>query len=149
MLMPKKTKYRKVQKGRIKGLSKGCRNVTFGDYGLYAVEPGRITARQIEAVRVTVSRRLKKVGEYFLRMFPSKPITKKPAETRMGKGKGNPEYWVCVAKRGRILLEIKGIEKEEAKKILKSAAYKLPIKTKFIDKNEELSTVDLLRGDNK
>ncbi len=146
MLMPKKTKYRKVQKGRIRGLTKGCRNIAFGDYGLYAVEPGRITARQIEAVRVAVSRRLKKEGEYFLRMFPSKPVTKKPAETRMGKGKGNPEFWVCVAKRGRILLEIKGVEKDYAKKVLKSASYKLPIKTKFIDKNEKLSTIELLKG---
>lgn len=145
MLMPKKTKYRKVQKGRIRGFSKGARTLAFGDYGIFAVDPGRVTARQIEAVRVTVSRRLKKAGEYFLRMFPNKPVTKKPAETRMGKGKGNPELWVCVAKRGRILMEIKGVEKEYAKKVLKAAGYKLPIRTKFIDKSME-STIKVLKN---
>lgn len=136
MLMPKKTKYRKVQKGKIRGLSKGARTLAFGDYGLVAVEPGRITARQIESVRVALSRKLKKIGEYFLRMFPSKPITKKPAETRMGKGKGAPDHWVCVVKRGRIILEVKGVSSEVAKDALKSASYKLPIKTRFVDKND-------------
>jgi len=135
MLMPKKTKYRKVQRGRLKGLSKGARTLAFGTYGLRAVDPGLITARQIEAVRVTVSRRLKKVGEYFLRMFPQKPMTKKPAETRMGKGKGSPEEWVSVVKRGRIILEIKGVSDKVAKEVLKSAGYKLPIKTRFVQGN--------------
>jgi large subunit ribosomal protein L16 len=135
MLMPKKTKYRKVQRGRLKGLSKGARSVRFGDFGLVAEEPAWLTARQIEAVRITVGRKLKKLGSLFLRVFPDKPITKKPAETRMGKGKGNPEYWVAPVKRGRVLIEISGdFDKEMAKIILKSATYKLPLKTKFVEK---------------
>jgi large subunit ribosomal protein L16 len=141
MLMPKKTKYRKIQKGKMKGRSKGARSLFFGDYGLVALEPGRITARQIEAVRVTLSRRLKKVGALFLRIFPDRSITKKAAETRMGKGKGNPEYWVSIVKRERIVCEISGVDIVAAKRILKAAAYKLPIKTKFISKeNPELVT---------
>jgi large subunit ribosomal protein L16 len=135
MLMPKKTKYRKVQRGRLTGLSKGCRTVHFGEYGLMAVEPIWLTARQIEAVRVTVSRKLKKLGEMFLRVFPDKPITKKPAETRMGKGKGSPEFWVAPVKRGRVILEIKGnFGLAEAKEILQAAAYKLPMKTRVVTK---------------
>ena len=141
MLMPKRTKYRKIQKGKMKGRSKGARSLFFGDYGLVAVEPGRITARQIEALRVTLSRRLKKIGALFLRIFPDRSITKKAAETRMGKGKGNPEYWVSIVKRERIVCEISGVDIVAAKKILKAAAYKLPIKTKFISKeNQELVT---------
>lgn len=144
MLMPKKTKYRKVQKGHCAGRSKGARTVQFGDFGLVAVEPARINARQIEAVRVAVSRRLKKVGTSFLRIFPDIPVTKKPAETRMGKGKGNPELWVARVKRGRVIIEIGGgVSREEAKLILEQAAYKLPIKTKFIDK-ETVSTTEQL-----
>jgi large subunit ribosomal protein L16 len=134
MLMPKRTKYRKIQKGKMKGRSKGGRSLFFGDYGLVAVEPGRITSRQIEAMRVTLSRRLKKVGSLFLRIFPDRAITKKAAETRMGKGKGNPEYWVSVVKRERILCEISGVDITDAKRILKAATYKLPVKTKFISK---------------
>jgi large subunit ribosomal protein L16 len=134
MLMPKKTKYRKVQKGRINGRSKGARTVMFGEYGLLAVEPARISARHIEAIRVAVNRHLKKVGESFLRIFPDIPVTKKPAETRMGKGKGNPEYWVSRVKRGRIIIEVGGVSREVAKTILEQAAYKLPMKTRFIDK---------------
>ncbi|MFA6527418.1 MAG: 50S ribosomal protein L16 [Candidatus Babeliales bacterium] len=136
MLMPKKTKYRKVQRGRMKGISKGARTVAFGEYGLVAVEPAWVSARQIEAVRVTVSRKLKKGGSFFLRVFPDKPITKKPAETRMGKGKGNPEFWVSTVKRGRMVIEVSGVAKEEAKEILQSAAYKLPMKTKFVAKDD-------------
>lgn len=137
MLMPKKTKYRKEQRGSLAGLSKGARTLHFGDYGLQAVEPCWLTARQIEAARVTVNRKLKKIGQVFLRVFPSKPITKKPAETRMGKGKGSPEFWVCPVKRGRILVEISGsFSLEDAKKILKSVSYKLPVKTKFIAKDQ-------------
>ena len=136
MLMPKKTKYRKVQKGRIRGRAKGGRNLIFGEYGLVAVEPGRVTARQIEAIRVTMGRKLKKVGRLFLRIFPDRPITKKPAETRMGKGKGNPEYWVSIVKRGRVLCEVQGIDEAHAKKVLKSASYKLPIKTKVVARGE-------------
>ena len=132
--MPKKTKYRKVQKGKMRGRSKGARTIAFGDYGLQAVEPIRLTAQQIEAFRVTVSRKLKKVGQFFLRVFPDKPITKKPAETRMGKGKGNPEFWVSVVKRDRVICELAGLTEVEAREILKSAAYKLPMKTRFVKK---------------
>ena len=137
MLMPKKTKFRKVQKGRCGGLSKGARTLEFGDYGLVALEGARINARQIEAIRVVISRRLKKVGRLFLRVFPDIPVTKKPAETRMGKGKGNPELWVARVKRGRVVVEVgEGLSREEAKVILAQAAYKLPIKTRFVDKEE-------------
>ncbi len=132
--MPKKTKFRKVQRGRMKGLSKGARELNFGEYGLEAVEPAWVTSQQIEAIRVTISRKLKKVGKLFIRMFPDKPITKKPAETRMGKGKGSPEAWVSVVKRGRIICEIQGLPEEEAKTVLKSAEYKLPMKTRFVKK---------------
>lgn len=137
MLMPKKTKYRKVQKGRVKGISKGAKTVMFGEYGLQAVEGVRMTAQQIEAVRVTISRHLKKVGKLFLRVFPDKPVTKKPAETRMGKGKGNPEVWVAVVKRNRVICEIAGLDEQNARKVLKSAAHKLPMKTKFVRKETE------------
>ena len=134
MLMPKKTKYRKVQRGRMKGLSKGAREVEFGEYGLQAVEPVWMTARQIEAMRVALARRTKKTGGMFLRVFPDKPISKKPAETRMGKGKGGVEEWVAVVKRGRVICEVSGVSEIEARAILKAAAYKLPIKTKFVKK---------------
>lgn len=134
MLMPKKIKYRKVQKGRKAGLSKGARDVLFGEYGLQAVEPAWVTAQQIEAVRITISRRLKKVGRMFLRIFPDKPFTKKPAETRMGKGKGNVEGWVSVVKRGRIMFEVAGLDELTAKEVLRNAAYKLPLKTKIVKK---------------
>lgn len=138
MLIPKKTKYRKVQKGKIRGRSKGARTIMFGDFGLMALEGARISARQIESVRLTVAKRLKKVGTLFIRMFPDKPITKKPAETRMGKGKGTPEYWVAVVKRERIIFELGGgLTEQEAKDIFKAAAYKLPIKTKFVTKEHD------------
>lgn len=130
--MPKKTKFRKVQRGRMKGVSKGARDIAFGEYGLQAVEPAWMTARQIEAMRVTLSRHLKKVGKMFLRVFPDKPVTKKPAETRMGKGKGGVEEWVAVVKRERIICEIAGINEKEARDILRAATYKLPMKTKFV-----------------
>lgn len=136
--MPKKTKFRKVQRGTMKGRAKGARTVEFGEFGLQAVEPAWITAQQIESMRIAVSRNLKKVGTMFLRIFPDKPVTKKPAETRMGKGKGNPELWVSVVKRGRLICEIGGIDEAEARKILQSASYKLPVKTKFVRKGQEL-----------
>lgn len=136
MLMPKKVKFRKVQRGRMKGLSKGAREIEFGSYGLQAVEPTWLTAQQIEAVRMTISRKIKKIGQLFIRVFPDKPVTKKPAETRMGKGKGNPEFWVSVVKRGRVIFEISDIGEEKAKEILKLAAYKLPMKTKFVKKDQ-------------
>ena len=138
MLMPKKTKYRKVQRGTMKGLSKGCRTVDFGDFGLEAIEPSWVSAQQIEAVRVTLSRGLKKGGSFFLRLFPDKPVTKKPAETRMGKGKGNPELWVAVVKRGRVMFEIGGVDEKTARAIFKTAASKLPLKTKFVKKHHEI-----------
>lgn len=139
MLMPKKTKYRKVQKGTLKGRSKGARTIAFGEYGLQAIEPARVTAQQIEALRVTMSRRLKKIGKFYLRMFPDKPVTKKPAETRMGKGKGGVDRWVAVVKRGRVVCEIIGIDESSARLILKLAAYKLPMKTKFVKKGHEFN----------
>ena len=137
MLMPKKIKYRKVQRGRRKGLSKGALTIEFGEYGLRAVEPAWVTARQIESMRVALSRHLKKVGKFFLRVFPDKPVTKKPAETRMGKGKGGVEEWVAVTKRGRIVCEVSGVDEKEARAILKGAAYKLPMKTKFVKKSSD------------
>lgn len=136
MLMPKKTKFRKQQRGRMKGLSKGARTVYFGEYGLEALEPAWMSAQQIEAMRVSLSRRLKKEGKYYIRVFPDKPITKKPAETRMGKGKGNPEFWAAVVKRGRIVCEIEGLPEDEAKQVLKIASYKLPMKTRIVKRTE-------------
>ena len=132
MLMPKKIRYRKVQRGRRKGLAKNGRDVLYGDYGLQAVEPVWLTGEQIESARVTLSRRIKKIGKLFIRVFPQKPITKKPAETRMGKGKGNVEAWVCVVKRERVIFEVGGLNEEDSKKALKAAAYKLPMKTRIV-----------------
>jgi len=134
MLMPKKVKFRKSQRGRMTGMSKGARTVDFGEYGLQAVEPVWLTAQQIEAVRVTVARKIKKAGRFFLRVFPDKPVSKKPLETRMGKGKGNPEFWVAVVKRGRVLFELGDVDETTAKDIFKAVSYKLPIKTKFVRK---------------
>lgn len=136
MLMPKRTKYRKVQRGNMRGLAKGARKVDFGEFGIFATEPAWMTARQIEAMRVSLSRRLKKVGKYFLRVFPDKPVSKKPAEVRMGGGKASPEFWVCVVKRGRVIAEISGVDKETAKEIFKSVSYKLPMKVKFIETSD-------------
>jgi len=135
MLQPKKIKYRKQHRGRLKGLSKGAREIAFGDYGLRAVDPSWVTAQQIEAMRVTISRKLKKIGEFFIRVFPDKPITQKPAETRMGKGKGNVENWVAVVKRERIICEIKGLSEAESKKVLHLVSCKLPMKTRFVKKS--------------
>ncbi len=135
--MPKKIKYRKVQRGTRKGRSKGARDVEFGEYGLQALEPVWLTAQQIEALRVTISRRLKKVGKLYLRVFPDKPISKKPAETRMGKGKGNVEFWAAVVKRDRIICEVGGLDEASAKEALKSATYKLPMKTKIVKRSVE------------
>lgn len=142
MLMPKKVKYRKVQKGTMKGRSKGGRDVMFGEYGLQAVEPKWLTAQQIESMRITISRHLKKVGKLFLRVFPDKPVTKKPAETRMGKGKGNPELWVAVVKRGRVICEVAGLDEITAKQVLQQAAYKLPLRTKLVKKETSADEVN-------
>ncbi len=133
MLMPKRVKRRRVQKGRIKGTATRGAKVSFGDFGIKALEPGRITSRQIEASRIAMTRHLKRTGKVWIRIFPDKPITKKPAETRMGKGKGVPEYWVAVVKPGRILFEVGGgIELELAKEAMRRAQQKLPIKTKVV-----------------
>ncbi len=137
-MMPKKTKYRKLQRGTMKGRSKGCRTVDFGEYGLQALTPAWISAQQIEALRVTLSRTLKKEGKFFIRMFPDRPVTKKPAETRMGKGKGNPEFWAAVVKRGRIMCEVSGISEQRARDLMKVVTSKLPIRTRFVTKQETL-----------
>lgn len=132
MLMPKRTKYRKQQRGRRRGKATRCSKVDFGDYGLQALEPAWITARQIEAARVAISRAVKRSGKMWIRIFPDKPVTKKPAETRMGKGKGAPEFWVCVVKPGRMLFELEGVTADQAKQAFRLAAAKLPIKTRLV-----------------
>ncbi len=132
MLEPTKVKFRRVHRGNRKGMAKGGTEVNFGSYGLKAMEPGWITARQIEASRVAISRFVRKVGKMWIRIFPDKPITKKPLETRMGKGKGAPEYWVSNVKPGRILFEVEGIPRDVAHKAFKNAGSKLPIKTKLV-----------------
>src|SRR5215510_902524 len=135
MLMPAKVKYRKMQKGRMRGKAyRGC-NLNFGDFALQALECGRISGRQIEAARIAVTRFIKRGGKVWIRIFPDKPITKKPAETRMGKGKGNPEEWVAVIKPGRILYEMEGVTPEVARQALKLAASKLPLATRFIERS--------------
>ena len=136
MLSPKKVKRRKVQTGRMKGMSNRSNFVAYGSYGLKALEPGWITSRQIEAGRVSIARQIKKIGKMWIRIFPHKSITKKPAETRMGKGKGVPEYWVAVVKPGRILFEIEGVDREGAEQAFHNAAHKLPIKTKVVGRRE-------------
>ncbi len=136
MLMPKRVKYRKKQRGRMKGKSKGATKVDFGEFGLQVLEPAWITARQIEAARVAITRTLKRGGKVWIRVFPDKPVTKKPAETRMGKGKGNPEYWVAVVKPGRVIFEVEGVPEELARKAFRLADAKLPVKTRFIARHE-------------
>ena len=136
MLAPRKVKYRKTQKGRMRGMACTGDYVSFGSFGLKALEPGWITSRQIESARVTISRRVRKVGRMWIRIFPDKSITKKPAETRMGKGKGSPEYWVAVVKPGRILFEIEGLDEKEAEETFRLCTYKLPIKTKTVGRRE-------------
>lgn len=137
MLSPKRTKFRKVRKGRIHGLAKGGTQLNFGAYGLKALEPERITARQIEAARRAVTRAMKRAGRVWIRIFPDLPVSTKPAEVRMGSGKGNPEYWAARVKPGRILFEIEGVPPDVARLALSLAAAKLPIKTKFIQRIEE------------
>lgn len=136
MLMPKRVKYRKSHRGRLKGRSKGATTVDFGQYGLQAMESHWITSRQIEAARVALSRFIKKGGKLWIRIFPDKPISKKPAETRMGKGKGAPEFWVAVVKLGRIMFEVEGLSPTEAMEAMRIASHKLPIKTKFVVREE-------------
>ncbi|MCD7920817.1 MAG: 50S ribosomal protein L16 [Clostridiales bacterium] len=134
MLMPKRVKYRKQMRGRMTGKASRGNTVSYGEYGLQALEPAWITSRQIEAARVTMSRSTKRGGKIWIKIFPDKPVTKQPAETRMGKGKGAPEFWVAVVKPGRVLFEISGVSEEAAREALHLAAYKLPIKTKIIKK---------------
>ena len=131
MLMPKKVKYRKQQRGRMRGLAWKGNSVAFGDFGLATLEPKWLTDRQIEAARVAISRNIKRGGKIWIRVFPDKPITKKPQETRMGKGKGNPEEWVCVVRPGRVLFEMEGVSEADAREAMRLASAKLPILTKF------------------
>jgi large subunit ribosomal protein L16 len=132
MLMPKRTKYRKVHKGRMAGKAKGGTRVSFGDYGLQAQEAGWVTARQIESARIAMTRAIKRGGKVWINIFPDKPVTEKPAETRMGSGKGNPEYWVAVIKPGRVMFEMAGVDEALAREAMRLAAHKLPVKTKFV-----------------
>jgi large subunit ribosomal protein L16 len=132
MLMPKRVKYRKQMRGRMRGYSKGGNSVDFGEYGLKAMERGWITNRQIEAARVAMTRKIKRGGKVWINIFPDKPITAKPAETRMGSGKGNPEGWVAVVKPGRVMFELAGVPEDLAKDALRLASHKLPVKTKFV-----------------
>ena len=136
MLQPKKTKFRKVQKGRNKGLAYRGNSVAFGSFALKGLEPKRITARQIEAARIAITRYMKREGKLWIRIFPDKPITNKPAEVRMGKGKGNPEYWVAVCEPGRVLFELDGVPEDVAREALRLGAQKLPLVTKFITRHD-------------
>ena len=138
MLSPDKVKYRKGNKGRMKGTAQRGAKVSFGDFGLMALEPGHITQRQLEAARIAMTRHVKRGGKIFIRIFPDKPITSKPAETRMGKGKGSPDGWVAPVKPGRIMYEMQGVEKELAKEAFRLAANKLPIATRFVDRADAL-----------
>src|SRR6266478_2837346 len=136
MLMPKKTKFRKVHRGRRRGDTKGQSTVQFGDYGLKAIDRGWITNRQIEAARIAMTRKIKRGGKVWINVFPDKPVTQKPAETRMGSGKGNPEGWVAVIKPGRVMFEMGGVTPQVAKEAMKLAAAKLPVKTRFVKREE-------------
>ena len=136
MLLPKRVKYRRVQRGRLKGKATRGNKVTYGDYGLVALEPAWITSNQIEAARIAMTRYIKRGGQVWIKIFPDKPITEKPAETRMGSGKGSPEYWVAVVKPGRVMFEIAGVDRELAAEAMRLASNKLPIKCKFVTKEE-------------
>ena len=138
MLMPKRVKYRRVHRGRMTGKAMRGNTLAYGEFGLQAMEPGWITSNQIEAARIAMTRFTKRSGQVWIKIFPDKPVTKKPAETRMGSGKGSPEYWVSVVKPGRIMFEIAGVSEEVAREALRLASHKLPIKTKFMVKNEEV-----------
>ncbi len=138
MLMPRRIAHRKHQRGRMTGVAKGGTELNFGDYGIQALEPAWVTARQIEAARIAMTRRVKRGGKIWIRIFPDKPVTAKPAETRMGSGKGNPEYWVAVVKPGRILFEMQGVSEELAREALNLAIQKLPMKARFVSKEEVL-----------
>ena len=137
MLLPKRVKYRKVQRGRMKGKATRGITVTYGEYGLQAAEPSWITSNQIEAARIAMTRYIKRGGKVWIKIFPDKPVTEKPAETRMGSGKGSPEYWVAVVKPGRVMFEIAGVPEETAREALRLAGHKLPCKTKFVRRETE------------
>ena len=136
MLSPKKVKYRKQQKGRMRGMAHRGSNLAFGEYGLQAVECGKVSSKQIEAARIAMTRHVKRGGKMWIRIFPDKPFTKKPAEVRMGKGKGSPEGWVAVIRPGRILYEMQGVSREMAKEALRLASHKLSVKTRFVERSE-------------
>ncbi len=136
MLLPKRVKYRRVHRGRMKGKALRGNTVTYGDYGLVALEPGWIKSNQIEAARIAMTRYIKRGGNVWIKIFPDKPVTQKPAETRMGSGKGSPEYWVAVVKPGRVMFEIGGVTEEDAREAIRLAGHKLPIKCKFVKKEE-------------
>lgn len=136
MLAPKKTKFRKMMKGRVRGAARSAFNVDFGDFGLQAITSGKISARQIEAARIAMTRHVKRQGKIWIRIFPDKPLTKKPLETRMGKGKGPVDRWVAVIRRGRVLYEMGGIPEDLAREALRLASYKLPIRTRFLKRGE-------------
>jgi large subunit ribosomal protein L16 len=136
MLMPKRPPHRKVQRGRLKGSSKGGTRVNFGDYGLQALEPAWVTARQIEAARVAMTRHIKRSGKVWINIFPHKPVSKKPAETRMGSGKGNPEFWVAPVKPGRVMFELAGVSEPTAREAMRLAGHKLPMKCRFVKRED-------------
>lgn len=136
MLIPKRVKFRRHQRGRMKGLSKGGTQIDFGEYGLQALEPKWVTSQQIEAARIAMTRYVKRGGKIWIKIFPHKPVTAKPAETRMGKGKGSPEYWVAVVKPGRIMFELAGVPEDTAREAIRLAAQKLPMKCKFVKREE-------------
>ena len=138
MLMPRKVKHRKQHRGRMQGLTKGASTLSFGEYGIQALEPGWLSARQIEAARIAMTRHIKRGGKVWIRIFPDKPVTQKPAETRMGSGKGNPEFWVAVVKPGRTLFELSFPNEEQAKAALEKAIQKLPIKARIITREEAI-----------
>ena len=138
MLLPKKTKFRKVHRGRMRGAAKGQTHVQYGDYGIKALEPGWVTNRQIEAARIAMTRKIKRGGKVWINVFPDKSVTKKPAETRMGSGKGSPEGWVAVIKPGRVLFELAGVDEQLAKDALRLASMKLPLKTKIVSREASL-----------
>ena len=138
MLMPKKVRHRKVQRGRMSGVAKGGTKVTFGDYGIQALEPGWVTARQIEAARIAMTRHIKRGGKVWISIYPDRPLTKKPAETRMGSGKGSPEWWIANVKPGRIMFELSGVAEPVAREAMRRAIHKLPMKCRFITREGEV-----------
>ena len=143
MLLPKRVKYRRVHRGRMKGKATRGNTISYGEYGLQALEPAWITSNQIEAARIAMTRYTKRGGKVWIKIFPDKPITEKPAETRMGSGKGSPEYWVAVVKPGRVMFEIAGVSEEVAREALRLASHKLPIKSKFVKREQEAAETEI------